>query len=260
MAQDSKIEWTTHTGNLWWGCDHVHDGCDNCYAEAWAKRYQPTPLWGKGSPRMEIKGVWHDLAKYQRLAAAAGEVHRVFVGSMMDIFEKPRPIINRDNVHAVDCADGSFIETDFLRDRLFHEVIPASPNLLFLLLTKRPGNINKYIPDSWKTSPPVNVMFGTSIVQRSQLNTLLKQLKRVNGRRFLSLEPQLENIPKIDLKGIDWVIQGGESGPKRRPFNTDWARAMKYQCQVQNVPYFFKQIDKIQPIPDDLQIRQFPKF
>jgi len=207
---------------------------------------------------MAIKGVWDDLAKYQRLAAAAGEVHRVFVGSMMDIAEKPQLLINRDGSAVINA--GSPVDTRYLLDRFLNEVVPACPNLLYLFLSKRPGNYTKIVPTSWLTNPPANVMYGTSIVQRSQLDTLLKQLKRVPGRRFLSLEPQLENIPNIDLSGIDWVIQGGESGPKRRPFDTDWARAMKYQCQVQNVPYFFKQIDKIQPIPDDLQIRQFPKL
>ncbi|MVM33623.1 DUF5131 family protein [Spirosoma sp. HMF4905] len=258
MAKDSKIEWTHHTANLWWGCEEVHEGCDNCYAKAWAKRYQPVPIWGKETPRMEIKGVWKAFEKYQRLAEAAGEVHRVFVGSMMDIAEKPMFLINRLGVQAIDVNDNSPIDNTHIRQRYFNEVIPSTPNLLHLLLTKRPSNFNKIIPERWKTSPPANVMFGTSIVKRSQLVTLLKQLKRVNGKRFLSLEPQLENIPNIDLNGIHWVIQGGESGPGKRPFDTDWARSMKYQCQVQQVPYFFKQVDKIQSIPDDLHIRQFP--
>lgn len=258
MAQDSKIEWCHHTANLWWGCEHVHAGCDNCYAEAWANWKAKPTLWGRDTSRMEIKGVWSDLAKFQRMAAAAGEVHRVFVGSMMDIFEKPKPIINREGVHAVDCADGSYIETDFLRDRLFTEVIPASPNLLFLLLTKRPSNINKYIPQHWKQEPPANVMFGTSIVNMGTMSTLIPQLLQVNGRRFLSIEPQIGWIPRFTMEGIHWVIQGGESGPKRRPFDLSWARRMRDDCKEQNVPYFFKQIDKVQPIPADLQIREFP--
>ncbi|WP_020603301.1 DUF5131 family protein [Spirosoma spitsbergense] len=258
MAQDSKIEWTNHTANLWWGCTEVHEGCNNCYAKAWAKRYQPAELWGNDSARMEIGGVWKALAKYQRLAKAENQIHRVFVGSMMDIFEKPGLLINRVGVKAIDWNDGSQFDVSHIRERLFEEVIPASPNLLFLLLTKRPSNINKYIPESWKANPPANVMFGTSPVNQSTFDTLTRQLLQVNGKRFLSIEPQLEGIRSVDLTGIDWVIQGGESGPKKRPFNTDWARSMRDDCARQKVAYFFKQIDKVQDIPGDLLIRQFP--
>lgn len=258
MAQDSKIEWTHHTANLWWGCTHVHEGCDHCYAEAWAKRYQPTGLWGKGTPRMEIKGVWDDLAKYQRKAAQANEIHRVFVGSMMDIGEKFLPVIDRKNLPVLIQPGGRQMNTMDMRWRFFNDVVPASPNLLFLFLSKRPGNYNKIIPPWWISNPPVNVMFGTSVVNQATFNTLVPQLLKVNGMRFLSIEPQLDGIRNVNLKGIDWVIQGGESGPKKRPFNTDWARWMRDTCGVQQVPYFFKQIDKVQAIPDDLHIRQFP--
>lgn len=206
---------------------------------------------------MEIKGVWDALATYQRLAAKANQIHRVFVGSMMDFGEKQMPLIDRAGA-AVTVYPGRQMNTDDKRWRFCHDVVPVSLNLLFLLLSKRPSNYPKVVPEAWQAEPPANVMYGTSIVSPDQLSTLLKQLKRVNGRRFLSLEPQLENIPRIDLSGIDWVIQGGESGGHKRPFNTDWARTMRDECQRQNVPYFFKQIDKVQPIPDDLQIRQFP--
>ena len=87
MAQDSKIEWTHHTANLWHGCTKVHAGCDNCYAEALAKRFG-NDVWGNDKPRKEVKSVWNDLDKYQRLAKEANQIHRVFVGSMMDILKK----------------------------------------------------------------------------------------------------------------------------------------------------------------------------
>ena len=83
MAQNSKIEWTTHTANLWHGCTKVHEGCDNCYAETLSKRWG-NDVWGNNKPRKEIKSVWNDLAKYQKLAKEAGEIHSVFVGSMME--------------------------------------------------------------------------------------------------------------------------------------------------------------------------------
>jgi protein gp37 len=253
MAKDSKIEWTHHTANLWHGCTKVHEGCDNCYAEALAKRWGHN-VWGNDKPRKAIKSVWDDLEKYQKLAQKAGKIHRVFVGSMMDIFEKPMPMIDSKGNELPD-------NSDVLRQKFFNEVIPQSPNLLFLLLTKRPSNINKLIPEDWKVNPPKNVMFGTSPVNQQTADTLIEHLQRVNGRKFLSVEPQLSEITLmrwLSEKKIDWVIQGGESGHHKRPFNTDWARKLKSECAATNTPYFFKQIDKVQEIPDDLLIRQFP--
>lgn len=252
--ENTKIQWTTHTINLWWGCTKVHTGCDNCYAETLANRWN-NDIWGNDKPRKEIKSVWRDLAKYQKQAKEANAIHRVFVGSMMDIFEKPMPLIDSNGVE-LDYT------TDNLRDRFFNEVVPQSPDLLFLLLTKRPSNINRMIPQGWKMYPPKNVMFGTSPVDQKTSETLINQLLQVDGKRFLSVEPQLESI---NIKGflfnggIDWVIQGGESGHHKRPFNIDWAYYMKQQCADTDTPYFFKQIDKIQEIPQDLTMRQFPK-
>ena len=256
MAQDSKIEWTNHTANLWWGCAEVHEGCDNCYAKALSHRYDGgKPLWGKGTPRRMVKSFFKDLDKYQRLAKSVGGVHRVFVGSMMDIFEKPMPLID---------SKGDLLAntTENLRNKFFTSITDGQyPNLMFLLLTKRPSNINKYIPESWKIDPPKNVMFGTSPVNQETADKLIMRLLEVEGKRFLSIEPQLDSI---NIQGylftgmIDWVIQGGESGHGKRPFYLDWAYYMKQQCESTNTPYFFKQIDKIQPIPQDLLIRQFP--
>lgn len=258
----TKIEWTSsvrkdgtlapgYTMNLWHGCTKVHEGCDHCYAETLSHRWN-NDLWGNDKPRKSILSAFDDLNKYQNAAKKAGEVHRVFVGSMMDIFEKPMPMIDSKGVSLA-------LDTHGKRTVFFNRISEGFyPNLMFLLLTKRPSNINKYIPESWKVSPPENVMFGTSPVNLATIKTLVPQLLAVNGKRFLSIEPQLAYIPPFDMKGIDWVIQGGESGHHKRPFNTDWARSMRDECAKQGVPYFFKQIDKIQAIPDDLHIRQFP--
>ncbi len=251
MAYDSKIEWTHHTANLWWGCTNVHEGCDNCYAEKWANRYGVG--WGNDAPRREGKGVWGAMLGMQAKAAAAGEIHRVFVGSMMDIFEKPMPVI--DNA-----GNPKIYKTDALRNRFFAEIVPNSPNLMFLLLTKRPSNINKYIPEGWKANPPQNVMFGTSIVNEKTALDFHRHILKVNGRRFFSVEPQLDFIDFSKnnlLDGIHWLIQGGESGPGKRPFNTDWARHTRDVVAATPTAYFFKQIDKIQEVPADLLIRQF---
>lgn len=258
MAQNSKIEWTHHTANLWHGCTKVHEGCDNCYAEVLSHRWG-NDVWGNDKPRKEIKSVWNDLEKYQKLAAKTGEAHRVFVGSMMDIFEKPMSLIDSKGNYYPE------IDTGTLRWELFLKIDSGMyNNLQFLFLTKRPSNINKYIPESWKINPPANVMFGTSPVNQATANLLIRQLAEVKGKKFVSVEPQLDAIDlsagldRLLLDDLDWVIQGGESGHHKRPFNLEWARQMRDTCKWFGVPYFFKQIDKIQPIPEDLMIREFP--
>ena len=188
-------------------------------------------------------------------AKELNQIHRVFVGSMMDIFEKPMPLIDSKGNKNVERTTGN------VRERFFHEVVPSSPNLIFLLLTKRPSNINRDIPMSWKTNPPKNIMYGTSPVNQETSNTLINHLMQVRGRKFLSVEPQLAEItllPWLAENKIDWVIQGGESGPHKRMFDTDWARKVKAEFQETNTPYFFKQIDKKQAIPGDLMVREFP--
>lgn len=259
MAQNTEISWTHHSANLWWGCTAVHEGCKNCYAEILSKRCG-NDLWGNDKPRREIKSVWSDLDKYQKLAAKAGEMHRVFVGSMMDIFEKPMPLINSKGELDKNQNTGN------LRFHLFYRIDRGDySNLMFLFLTKRPSNINKYIFESWKENPPKNVMFGTSPVNQKTYDKLVPQLLQVKGKIFLSIEPQLDLI-RITGKsqGISWIIQGGESGHNRRPFDLEWARSLKKECEHFKIPYFFKQIDKVYEkkygIPEDLQIQQFTDF
>lgn len=251
MGQDSKIEWTHHTANLWWGCTEVHAGCDNCYARVFSNRYNE-PLWGNDKPRKAIHGVWKNLDKFQRLAEKKGEYHRVFVGSMMDIFEKSMPLSNPLD---------HYTETDDLRQELFCRIgMELYPNLLFLLLTKRPSNIPKYVPAGWLDEPQYNVMYGTSPVDQETFNTLVPQLLKVKGYKFLSIEPQLAHIDIVAADGVDWIIQGGESGHHKRPFNIEWAYSIRNDCDRLGIPYFFKQIDKIQPIPKDLiHSREFPE-
>lgn len=260
MAENSKIEWTHHTANLWWGCTKVHEGCDNCYAETLSNRWG-NEIWGSSNPRKQIKSWRTNIEKWQKEAAAKNEIHRVFVGSMMDIFEKPMPLIDH-NGHKLK------YQTDRLRNILFDVVIPQSPNLLFLLLTKRPSNINKYIPVKWKTNPPKNVMFGTSVVNQKTANTAIRQLSMVSGKKFISCEPMLDKVDLFEnstewqllIDHVDWVILGGESGHKRRPFNPDWARTIRDQCKEEKVAFFMKQWDKVKEIPEDLMIREFPKI
>jgi protein gp37 len=266
MAKDTKIEWCDHTVNLWWGCTKVHAGCDNCYAEKWSDRFRKkipsddenTPptlepsLWGEGVPRKRIKSAFPDLAKYQRQAEKEGENHKIFVGSMMDIFEKSKPLSNPTEYED---------STGYLRMKLLGSIMEGQyPNLTFLLLTKRPSNINKYIPEWWIARPPQNVYFGCSPVDQKTYNNFIKQMAKVGGNKFLSIEPQLGHIDLLGAKeaGIKWIIQGGESGPGKRPFDLAWADSMREQCKELGIAYFFKQIDKIKPIPTEYLIRETP--
>jgi len=137
--ENSKIEWCEHTANLWWGCMKVHTGCKNCYAETLDNRYNhENPHWGPGSTRKIVLGVWKDLNKFQREAAKNGVMARVFVGSMMDIFEDPKPVTDNNNKPIELDDPGSQLYTSDLRNTLFGNISRGDyPNLIFLLLTKR---------------------------------------------------------------------------------------------------------------------------
>lgn len=271
MGQDTKIEWAHHTGNIWEGCTEVHRGCDHCYARVWNHRWGKQN-WGIDVPRQMSMSIWNNLRKFQNLAAAAGEIHSVFVGSMMDIFEKPMPVCDSKGV----LIEG--VNTGMLRDRFFSEVSRGLyPNLRFLLLTKRPSNINKMIPEAWRETPPENIWYGTSPVDPETFNKLVRQLLEVKGNKFLSMEPLLERVDVLEdyfphrlvrsiksdertklIDLVDWVIVGGESGANKRPFNVEWARDIRDACKGRRIPFFMKQIDKVQEVPKDLLIRQFP--
>ncbi len=274
MAQDSNIEWCRHTNNLWWGCVEVHEGCDHCYARV-LSNWRGHDLWGNKVPRRAIKSSEKNFKLFQDMAKAEGVIDRVFVGSMMDIFEKPYPLIDSKGEPIMDGLKRR--TTSYIRDKYFNEIVPATPNLMHLLLTKRPSNISKYIPSSWRDEFPKNVMLGTSPVNQQTADKLIPQLLESvpdgKGQFFLSVEPQLDRVDlsqflynRYLLGGdrpmfnqVNWVIVGGESGGGKRPFNTDWARLIRDQCKEAKVPFFMKQIDKVQQIPDDLMIRQYPE-
>ena len=254
MAENSKIEWTDNTVNLWWGCAKEHTGCKNCYADDISKRYG-NDIWGEKKGRKRIKSAFNHLAKYQKQAKESGKQLKVFVGSMMDIFEDSKPLLN---------PIPGYSTTGDLRCKFFAEIeCGYYDDLIFLFLTKRPQNIDKYLPEEIKYHP--NLWFGTSISDAKTVEYGDRLMEQDVRNWFLSIEPQVGRITHNDMGGlllhsIGWVIQGGESGPKKRPFNLDWAYEMKEMCEAYDTPYFFKQIDKVQPIPEDLQIRQFPKF
>lgn len=281
MASNSKIEWTDHTFNGWWGCTKVHGGCTNCYADALDHRWGGDH-WGKDSPRRFIIGEWGKPAKWNREAAAAGRIDRVFCSSMCDVFEdfdgevvnqqgevmwwaigeSGKMIITADPDEPVEWVE--MVDLDSLRSQIWRMVVDT-PNLMWQFLTKRPENVTQMVPDSWLKSWPSNVMTGTSPCDQKTADKCIPELLKVPGRRFLSFEPLLGRIdigfdawfhadydrtrPASELpcaiqigEGIHWCIIGGESGPRARACNIEWIRDIVSQCRAAGVPCFVKQL------------------
>jgi len=276
MGENTKIGWCDHTCNLWHGCVEVHRGCDACYAKALDRRYGGRH-WGARSPRRYIKSALPNLQRWQRKAKALNTTHRVFVGSMMDIFELSRPTIDGERTLPFTTHD--------LRNEFF-DLLDSNTwsNLDFLLLTKRPRNISKLLPGRWLLNgAPKNVIFGVSVVDSKSAQRDIKQLVKStpsNNLIFLSVEPQLERIDLtfwLRYRLIDWVIVGGESGPRARKFDICWAEDIIRDCTHYGIPVFMKQIgsnpydkelpfDNVHPKgtdpsewPQSLRVQQFYK-
>jgi len=227
MAKNSKIEWTHHTFNPWWGCDRVSPACKNCYAETWAHRLG-LDLWGKGAPRRMLSDAyWRQPLAWNRDAQISARRARVFCASMADVFEN-RP------------------DLDVPRARLW-ALIDATPYLDWLLLTKRPEHVRRLAP--WRDHWPTNVWLGTTVeTQRWATKRVPLLLEQPAVVRFLSCEPLLGSIdltewfaPHEAGHAIDWVIAGGESGHRARAMNPTWARALRDQCIAHEVAFHFKQ-------------------
>lgn len=229
--ENSKIEWTDHTFNPWIGCTKVSDGCKHCYAEAQQDKRYGRVQWGPQGKRIRTAAAnWRKPLKWDREAKAAGKRARVFCSSLADVFEeKPdQP------------------EIDEWRSDLF-ELISSTPNLDWLLLTKRPENVRKAWHWELMGYPP-NVWIGTSVENQEQADKRIPALLEIPAAvRFLSMEPLLGQVYIDQLPRIDWVIVGGESGQNARPMHPYWARYIRNQCQAVGVPFFFKQWGEWQP-------------
>jgi protein gp37 len=210
MGKDSKISWTNHTFNPWWGCSEVpaDPGCAHCYAREFAKR--GGLAWGdKATRRMFGEAHWHEPLRWNKTVAKRGNRReRVFVGSMCDVFED-RP------------------ELDAVRARLWHLIAQCS-NLEWLLLTKRPENAARMVPQAWSEGWPVNVWFGATASNKAILNARVPLVRAIPAAvRFLSCEPLLEELDFdhgwfFGAHKIDWVIFGGESGSTARQCHSGW--------------------------------------
>jgi protein gp37 len=225
--QNSSIEWTDHTFNPWWGCQRVSPGCEHCYAETLAHRYN-FKVWGpaKTTGRREMSAnYWKQPIKWNDAARKAGKQARVFCASMADVFE-------------------DHPQLEWPRTNLWG-LIETTPHLDWLLLTKRPQNILRMLPSLWSGRTPDNVWLGTSCEDQQRADERIPHLLSVPARvRFLSCEPLLGEISlPISRMGSDihWVIAGGESGAGARPMHPDWARWLRTQCQETGTAFHFKQ-------------------
>lgn len=215
MTTTTKIEWTEQTWNPTTGCTKVSPGCKHCYAETMAMRLQA----------MGAKG-YENGFKLSILPLRLAEPLKrrkptmYFVNSMSDLFHNDIPF-------------------EFL-DQVF-DVIRRTPQHTYQILTKRAARMRKYFSQA-ERSVPDNVWLGVSVENRKHGLPRIDELREIRARiRFLSVEPLLEDIGRVNLKGIHWVIVGGESGPKARPMKPDWVEAIKKQCEKQGAIFFFKQ-------------------
>jgi protein gp37 len=238
MGKDTCIEWADDTFNLWWGCVEVNGSpaCgpaegeqgSRCYAKAWdARFFKENPHWGADAPRRFFEDEhWKDPEKWNRQATESDRRRRVFCMSMGDLFEG-RP------------DERLYVE------RLW-KLIPRTPMLDWMLLTKRPQLISSLYPEEWLRNPPPNVWLGITAENQHWLDIRWPFLKPVPAMiHFLSMEPLFEDIklPEdfLTLGQRAWVIVGGQSGHGAVPMKPDDARYVRDQCVEAGVPFFFKQ-------------------
>lgn len=224
--KNSAIEWCHHTFNPWIGCTKVSAGCKNCYAAAQDNRWGHD-RWGAGKPRERTTpAYWRQPLVWDHEAKAAGIHARVFCASLADVFDDE-------------------IDPQWRRD-LF-SLIRITPNLDWLLLTKRPENVMQLSSGGFDTYP--NIWLGTTVEDQAHAYERIPLLLKTPARiHFLSCEPLLEYV---NLRGllsdrllpqpINWVICGGESGGGARKMEPAWAKSLRDQCAENEVPFLFKQ-------------------
>lgn len=270
MGQHTDISWASHTFNPVWGCFEVGPECDNCYARTFAKRVGHGGHWGADAGFRTFGAAhWAEPLKWDAAAKAAGERRRVFCASMADVGDPRWPY----GVHA----------------QLWN-LIKATPNLDWMLLTKRIHLLRKLLPKDWGDGY-ANVWLGVTCGTQAGADVRVPQLLATPARvRFLSCEPLLGpvdlDLPRCDEhdrklvsadgehctecaasgfsgelsyghwlgdvdRGIDWVIAGGESGGKARPMHPALARTLRDQCAASGVAFHFKQWGEWAPIRDE---------
>lgn len=225
MAENSKIEWTDHTFNPWMGCTKVSPACDNCYAAEMMDTRYGRVRWGAGEPRVRTApSTWQQPRKWQREALRSGTRPFVFCASLADVFDNE-------------------VDPQWRRD-LF-ALIDETPNLVWLLLTKRVGNVLRMVYQA-HTTMPRNVAIGATMANQEEYDRDCGKLARVKEVAsplftFGSFEPLLGPIV-LDKNAPDWIIVGGESGGSARPMVLDWARSLQRQTGELGRIFNFKQV------------------
>jgi protein gp37 len=222
MSYQSAIEWTDATWNPVRGCVKISPGCQHCYAEVFAERWRGVP----GHPYefgFDLRLIPDKLMEPLRWARP----RKVFVNSMSDLFQSGIP------------------ETFILKS---FAVMRAADWHTYQILTKRPEQMRRLISS---VIPPIkdlsHIWLGVSVEDRKHGIPRISQLQATPAAvRFLSIEPLLEDLGKIDLAGIHWVIVGGESGFGARPVKQEWINSILRQCRKAGVPFFFKQWGGVQ--------------
>lgn len=239
----SKIEWTDHTFNPWIGCQKVSSGCEHCYAEAMMDHRYHRVDWGpRGERKRTSDQNWKAPIRWAKDALDDGVRRKVFCASLADVWDNKVPSEWRADLFGL---------------------IRSTPQLDWLLLTKRPQNIARMLPAAtaglgrW---PWPNVWLGATCEDQSHYDLrwpILNALPAVV--HFISYEPALGPLALSSSAVVpDWVICGGESGPGARMMKTKWAANLLNECRASGTAFFMKQMTKKAPIPDHLLVRQFP--
>jgi len=217
MSDRSAIEWTDATWNPVRGCTKISPGCKHCYAETFAERF-------RGVPRHPFEQGFDLRLVPEKLAMPLGwrTPKRIFVNSMSDLFHDDVP-------------------TEYIAQ--VGRVMASADRHTYQILTKRQDRMRELLSGELKWMSALrHVWFGVSVEDREHGLPRLKSLQRTPARvRFLSIEPLLEDLGRIDLRKIDWVIVGGESGHGARPMKEEWVLSILRQCESAGVPFFFKQ-------------------
>ena len=217
MSDNSKIEWTDATWNPVRGCTKISPGCVHCYAETFAERFRGVP----GHPfeyGFDLRLVPEKLGDPIRWSKSK----KIFVNSMSDLFHEGVP-------------------DDYI-EKVCRVMLAANWHT-YQILTKRADRMAAMLQGKLReAAKAAHIWWGVSVENRKHG---LPRIAKLRGAKptvaFLSVEPLLENIGKMDLRGIHWVIVGGESGPGARPMLREWVRSIRDQCRRSDVPFFFKQ-------------------
>lgn len=253
MSDKSAIEWTDATWNPVTGCSKVSPGCAHCYAERLSLRFGHSKApWTPGNAERNV--ILHEA----RLLVPESwkQPRMIFVNSMSDLFHE-------------------LVPDDFI-GRVF-ETMSRADQHTYQVLTKRPQRMRDWFVSpagrSWAENPLPHVWLGTSIELDRWVHRADALRETPAAVRFVSAEPLLGPLPSLDLRGIDWLIVGGESGSSHRPMDLEWARELRDMCAAADTAFFFKQLGTtlakaakakdtkgVRPDdwPEDLRLREMP--